>query len=75
MRIRWCLKPSEINWRIFVEGKHLANHLSNSNLFTNKFKFLDLIASLKKAMLAKAIQSETYLSPDEFILPTYCLGK
>lgn len=75
VRLRWTLKPSEINWRQFVEGKHLANHLSNSNILTNKFKLLELLEALRKSMLAGAIQSEVYRSPDEFTLETFCLAK
>lgn len=74
VRLRWTLKPSEINWRQFVEGKHLANHLSNSSILTNKFKLLDLLVGLHKSMLAGAIQSEVYRSPEEFTLETFCLS-
>lgn len=55
VRIRWTHKPAEINFRQFVEGKHLVNHLSNSSILTNKFKLIDLIEKLKKSMLVGAI--------------------
>ena len=42
-RFRWTNKPSEINYKIFQEGKHVANHVSNSNLLTNKNKFFKLL--------------------------------
>jgi len=43
-RFRWMNKPTEISYKNFIEGKHVANHLSNSHVLTNKFK---LLASLK----------------------------
>lgn len=54
-RFRWTIKPSEINWRQFIEGKHMANHLSNINLLTNKFKFLETIEALDKSLKSGAI--------------------
>ena len=58
-----------------MEGKHLANHLSNSNIFTSKFKLLELLEALHKSMLSGVIQSTHYRSPSEFYLQTYCLAK
>jgi len=54
-RLRWCLKPSETNYKQFVEGKHLVNHLANSALLTNKLKFFDTIKKLGLAMKVGAI--------------------
>ena len=49
-RFKWCLKPSEINYRQFVEGKHIVNHLANSAVLTNKSKFFDTLKKLEIAM-------------------------
>lgn len=75
IRFRWTLKPSEINFKHFVEGKHMANHLSNSALLTNKFKFFKGLNRLRRQLKQKCIVSEVFSSPSQFMLETYCLHK
>jgi len=60
IRFRWALKPSEINFKQFIEGKHVVNHLSNSSLLTNKFKFFKALLKLRKSLKSKTIQSDIY---------------
>ena len=45
-RWRWTNKPSEISYKYFEEGKHVANHISNSSILTNKSKFMKAIRFL-----------------------------
>lgn len=54
-RFRWTLKPSEINFKMFVEGKHLANHLPKSVFLTEKFKFFGVLKKLEKSMNSRYI--------------------
>ena len=60
---------------MFVEGKHVANHLKNSSILTEKFKFYALLKQLEKSMNSGYIQSEIYRKTSEFILDTYSLNK
>lgn len=75
IRFRWTLRPSEINYKHFVEGKHLANHFSNSALLTNKFKFFKGLNRLRRQLKQKSITSDVFSSPSQFMLETYCLNK
>ena len=49
-RFRWTNKASEINFKQFIEGKHVANHLSNSSILTNKVKFFKNLTKLAAKM-------------------------
>lgn len=75
VRFKWAIKASEINWKQFVEGKHLVNHLSNMHILTNKFHFCDTMLELDKQLKSGAIQSCFYSSTSEFILETFKLSK
>ena len=59
-RFRWTNKPSEINYKIFQEGKHVANHVSNSNLLTNKNKFFKLLGQLNNSLKRGYIESPIF---------------
>ena len=50
VRLRWTLKPSEVNWKQFIEGKHMANHFSNSKILTEKFNLFETVNNLNKLM-------------------------
>jgi hypothetical protein len=75
VRFRWTIKASEVNWKQFVEGKHMVNQLSNINLLTDKFHFQNLLSELNKQMSSGAIVSAFYQSTKEFVLETYRLSK
>ena len=49
-RFRWTTKASEINFNMHQEGKHIANHLPKTNIFTDKFKFFDIMKKLEKSL-------------------------
>ena len=74
-RFRWTNKPSEINFKIFQEGKHVANHLSNSSLLTSKTKFFKLLRQLNESLKRRYIESSMFTSAKDFSLETYCLHK
>ena len=50
VRFRWTQKPSEINWKHFIEGRNIANHLPNSSVLTDKFKFFHTMDGLEESM-------------------------
>ena len=74
-RFRWTHKPSEINYRNFVEGKHVVNHISNSNILTNKFKLFKTLNKLGNSLRSGRIHSNIYTSPKQFMVETYLLNK
>lgn len=47
-RMKWTQTSAEINYMNFKEGKHLANHLSNSSRdFTSKIATIKVLENLK----------------------------
>ena len=74
-RFRWSNKPSEINYKIFEEGRHVANHLSNSSLLTNKAKLFKALRLIDIQMKKKQIESTIFSSAKDFQLETYSLQK
>lgn len=68
-------KPSEISYKNFIEGKHVANHISNSSILTNRLKLLKALKSLEIAMAKRKIQSEYFLGASDFLQETYFLEK
>ena len=53
----------------------MVNHLSNSNILTDKFKLFEAVNNLNKMLANGSITSPIYRSTSEFILETYCLHK
>ena len=51
----------------------MANHLSNSTLLTNRFKFFEAVNNLESSLNSGYIQSDMYQSTNQFVLETYCL--
>jgi hypothetical protein len=72
-RFKWTQTPAEVNFMKFVEGKHIANHFSNSRLFTNKIYCLENLEKLNRSLQFGDIKSEIYKSVSEFTPPTYRL--
>ena len=68
-------KPSEISYKNFIEGKHVANHISNSSILTNRLKLLKALKSLEVAMAKRKIHSEYFLRASDFLQETYFLEK
>jgi len=57
----------------FVEGKHIANHFSNSRIFTNKVNCLENLERLNRSLQFGEIKSNYYKSTAEFTPATYRL--
>ena len=74
-RFRWVHKVSEINFQEFVEGRHIVNHVPQSGLLTNKFRFQEALGRLESLMAIGLIKSSVYRSVSEFTLDTYMLSK
>ena len=74
-RFRWMHKPSEILYKNFEEGKHVANHISNSVVITNKFKLIASLKQLEEKMKKKTVVSSIFDSPKDFLMETYVLEK
>ena len=49
-RFKWVQTAREINYMKFAEGKHIVNHFSNSNIFTNKVECMEMLADLNRNM-------------------------
>lgn len=57
----------------FIEGKHIANHFSNSKIFTNKASCLENLEKLNRSLQFGDIKSDIYKSTSEFTPATYRL--
>ena len=74
-RFRWTHKVSELNFQEFIEGRHLVNHVPQSAILTNKFKFFDALKRLESLMAMGLIKSNIYHSISEFMLDTFMIRK
>lgn len=72
-RFKWTQTPAEVNFMKFTEGRHLANHFSNSRLFTNKIYCLENLEKLNRSLQFGDIKSSIYSSVSQFTPPTYRL--
>lgn len=57
----------------FVEGKHIVNHISNSKIFTDKVKCMEILANLNRSLQSGHIQSPIFNSTDQFLPLTFRL--
>ena len=57
----------------FIEGRHIANHFSNSRIFTNKVYCLENLEKLNRSMQFGDIKSDIYKSISEFTPTTFRL--
>jgi hypothetical protein len=62
-RFKWTQTSMEVNYMLFKEGVHIANHISNSNkVFTNKISTIETLENLQLAINSGQISSEIYKS-------------
>lgn len=57
----------------FIEGRHIANHFSNSRIFTNKVYCLENLEMLNRSLQFGDIKSDIYKSVSEFTPATFRL--
>ena len=46
VRVRWTQRHNESDFEQFVEGKHVLNHIRNSDELTNKISLSKNLASI-----------------------------
>ena len=66
-RFKWVQAPGEINFKKFVEGKHIVNHFSNSRIYNNKIKSMEMLDDLNFSLQSGAISSTIYNSTEQFL--------
>lgn len=70
-RFKWTQTSSEISYMKFKEGVHIVNHISNSKIFTTKISTIEILESLKFALVDGKIESTMKVT--DFFPDTYRL--